>query len=242
MGGLAVHVVCNDADMRWLLLLGALVVPGVADAHIHLTNPLSRTDLPTGDQKEQHCGTLNGTRTDRVTTYQPGQTITVTWQETINHPGHFRIAFQPNGDIFGIPEPGAGAGGYPDKDLTGMTDTDNGSIVLKDMIADGTLQTEITQPNIECSNCTLQFIQVMTDKPPYTDDVASDDIYFNCADLVLSQDAPDAGPAGGDADAGTGSGGGNNNGELGGGCSTGSGAGGAVALALLGLVGLRRRR
>src|SRR5690349_15823410 len=99
--------------MRWLLLLGALVVPGVADAHIHLTNPLSRTDLPTGDQKEQHCGVLNGTRTDRVTTYQPGQTITVTWQETINHPGHFRIAFQPNGDIFGIPPATAGSCGQP---------------------------------------------------------------------------------------------------------------------------------
>ncbi|NVB85804.1 MAG: lytic polysaccharide monooxygenase [Kofleriaceae bacterium] len=230
--------------MRWLLLIGALVVPaGIAEAHIHLTNPLSRTDLPTGDQKEQHCGVLNQQRTTRVTTYKPGQTITVTWQETINHPGHFRIAFQPNGDIFGIPEAGAGAGGFPDKDLTGMTDGNNGSIVLKDMIADGTLQTDITLPNMECSNCTLQFIQVMTDKPPYTTDAASDDIYFNCADIVLATDAPDAGPSGGGADGGTGSGSNNNNqAEIGGGCSAGGGAGGTVALALLGLVGLRRRR
>lgn len=218
-----------------------MVPAGLAEAHIHLTNPLSRTDLPTGDQKEQHCGVLNQQRTMRVTTYRPGQTITVTWQETINHPGHFRIAFQPNGDIFGIPKPGAGAGGFPDDDLTGETDADNGSIVLKDMILDGTLQAEITLPNMECSNCTLQFIQVMTDKPPYTTDPASDDIYFNCADIVLAADAPDAGPSGGD-DAGTGSGSNTNNGELGGGCSTGGGAGGMVALALLGLVGLRRRR
>jgi len=235
-----VRVVCNDADMRWLLLIGALVVPGVADAHIHLTNPLSRTDLPMGDQKEQHCGVLNGTRTDRVTTYQPGQTITVTWQETINHPGHFRIAFQPNGDIFGIPEAGLGAGGYPDKDLTGMTDTDNGSIVLKDMIADGTLQADITLPNMECSNCTLQFIQVMTDKPPYTRDLASDDIYFNCADVVLSNSPPpDAGPGPGGGDAGNPADPGG--GVTTGGCST-TGGGSSGILTVLSLVCLLRRR
>src|SRR5687767_5344915 len=51
----------------------------------------------------------------------------------------------------------------------------------------------ITLPNMTCENCTLQLIQLMTDKPPYTVDATSDDIYFQCADIALR------GPGGTDA-------------------------------------------
>jgi len=233
--------------MRSVLVAAALsLVPvGVANAHIHLTQPLSRTDMTTGDQKEQYCGVLNQVRNPaRVTTYKPGEMVMVTWMETINHTGWFRIAFQPNGDVFGIPPPANGPAGdgtasnYPTEDRTGMVDAANGSIVLADRIADGTLQTMIQMPMMECNNCTLQFIQVMTDKPLYTDDAASDDIYFNCADITLANNAPDAGMVG-TPDAGTGSGGSNNGGGVSGGCSTGNATG---LLALVGLLGLRRRR
>jgi len=223
-----------------------LLVPSIAAAHIHLTNPLSRTDLGTGDQKDQHCGVIGYTRDPaRVTTYKPGQTITVTWQETIQHPGWFRISFQPNGDVFRIPPPDpAVTNNYPSENLTGMLDPGgSGSTIMVDRIADGTLQMDITFPNIECDNCTLQFIQVMTDKPLYTADAASDDIYFNCADITLTANAPDAGTSG-SPDAGD-MGSNNNNGgpTLSGGCSAGGGTGGLpVALALFGFVGLRRRR
>jgi hypothetical protein len=63
----------------------------------------------------------------------------------------------------------------------------------------------ITLPNMECSNCTLQVIQLMTDKPPYTTDAASDDIYFQCADFVLTNSAPqpDAGPDPGSGQSGS---------------------------------------
>lgn len=219
----------------------SLAFVGVADAHIHLTKPLARTDSMTGDQKDQHCGVLNQVRNPaRVTTFKPGETITVEWLETIQHPGYFRIAFQPSGDVFRIPPPGPN-NGFPTENFTGMTDPNNGSIVLADQIVDGTLSTTVTLPNMECTNCTLQFIQVMTDKPPYTIDAASDDIYFNCADITLAANAPDAGM---DAmpDAGMDMGGGSNNpggGEISSGCSTGNATG---LLALLGLVGLRRRR
>lgn len=232
--------------MRTALVVGLLAIPaGVADAHIHLLEPLSRTDNAQGDpQKQQHCGDPATTRiATRVTTFKPGQTITVKWAETIPHPGYFRISFQPNGEMFRIPKPD-GATGFPKEDLTGMVDPDgSGSIILKDQIADGTTQIDVTLPDMECSNCTLQFIQVMTDKAPYTTDLNSDDIYFNCADITLAKDAPDAGmqPT---PDAGVDEGGGNNNagnGEISSSCSTGNATGLGV-LALLGLVGLRRRR
>lgn len=223
--------------------LVALVVlaPALADAHIHLVAPQSRTDQLTGEQKEQHCGVANQVRNPaRVTTFKPGQTITVTWMETIDHPGHFRIAFQANGAEFGIPPAGNGPpAGFPSVDQTGLTDATNGSVVLKDFIPDGTTSAQVTLPNIECANCTLQFIQVMTDKAPYTIDALSDDVYFNCADITLSAAAPlvDAGVTPGD-EAGTGG----SPGATTGGCSTGSAAASLpAALALLGLVGRRRR-
>jgi uncharacterized protein (TIGR03382 family) len=236
--------------MRSLLLASALLAwPLSASAHIHLLTPQARTDSQTLDQKDQHCGVTGQTRTtNRVTTYKPGETVMVTWMEPINHPGWFRIALQPNGDIFPIPPASTGqaivmgvaqASNMPTEDLTGMTDPTTGAIILKDRIADGTLMTQITMPNMECANCTLQFIQVMIDKPQYTIDPASDDIYFNCADIVLSAGAPgvDAGNTEPDAPDGNG----NNNPTTTGGCSTGGGAGLLVGFALLGLVIKRRR-
>lgn len=233
--------------MRSAVLASVLLLAASAPAlaHIHLTAPLARTDSQTGDQKEQHCGVPNQVRDPaRVTTFAPGATITVTWLETIDHPGYFRIAFQPNGQVFGIPPAGAGAGGFPTVNQEGV-DATNQSIVLKDRIADGTLSTTVTLPNMECANCTLQFIQVMTDSPPYTIDALSNDIYFNCADITLSTTpgAPDAGPgAGPDAGAGGPDAGTGGTGSVDGGCSTSGGGGLAGTALLVGLFALRRRR
>ncbi|MDQ3341168.1 MAG: hypothetical protein M4D80_38940 [Myxococcota bacterium] len=225
--------------MRSLLLASALLAaPLTASAHIHLTAPQARTDSSTGDQKDGPCGVLGQVRTNRVTALKPGEQIMVTWTEPIQHPGYFRIALQPNGDAFPIPAE-VGVGGFPTEDRTGMTDGPTGAIIIKDRIPDGMLMTQITLPNMECTNCTLQFIQVMTDAPPYTTDAASNDIYFNCADVTLANAAPmvDAGVnTGPDAPGGM-----NMNPGTTGGCSTGGGAGLLVGFALLGLVTKRRR-
>lgn len=232
-----------------------LVVVGMtasAAAHIHLTFPKSRTDLTTGDQKQQHCGVPGYVRANnptRISTFAPGSTITVTWDETIQHPGYFRIALQPNGEVFPIPPAGAGAGGFPTEDRTGMTDAPTGTLILADAIPDGRVSMPITLPTTECANCTLQFIQVMTDNVPYTIDVNSDDIYFNCADIVIQAGATNPDPM----DPGTGSGSGSGSGSdtdpgdpgdggtVEGGCSTTSNASG-LGLGFALLVGLRRRR
>jgi MYXO-CTERM domain-containing protein len=229
-----------------IALLGLAPI-GVAEAHIHLLQPMARQTTTQGDpQKEMHCGSSTLTRTAaRTSTYLPGATVTVMWAETINHPGWFRIAFQPAGEGFALPIAGAGADRFPDVDATGTTDA-AGALILKDRIADGTLQTEITLPNMECATCTLQFIQVMTNNPPYDIDqgAANNDLYFNCADITLAANAPDAGmQVGSGEDAGVDPGGGGpNSGTESGGCTTGSGAGLPAGLALLGLVSLRRRR
>ncbi len=241
--------------MKRVLVVGALLVPSLASAHIHLTFPTSRTDNVQGDpQKAEHCGTVGYSRAanpTRISTFLPGQTITVTWAESIQHPGWFRIAFQPDGEVFGLPPASTGptgggaASNFPTANQEGV-DAANNSIVLVDRIPDGMTTQSITLPNMECSNCTLQFIQVMTDSAPYTVDTLSNDIYFNCADLVLAANAPDAGPgatvdAGVTGDAPAAGGGGTD--PVQGGCAVGGSSGLVGGLALgLALVGVRRRR
>ena len=150
--------------MRPLLVAALVAVPATAAAHIELTNPEPRTL----ELKQPSCGLTGSTRSANPTVYAPGETITVTWDETINHPGHYRISFDLEGEDFTIP---------PDFDDTSLDEN-----VLFDMIPDGTGSKQITFPDQECETCTLQVIQMMTDKPPYGD---GNDIYFQCADIAL---------------------------------------------------------
>jgi Lytic polysaccharide mono-oxygenase, cellulose-degrading len=153
------------------------LLPGAALAHVQLESPLQREAA----QKQGPCGSSGSGRSDNVCTYRPGATITVTWDETIEHPGHFRISFDQDGDDdFVVP--------------TGYDDVGPYQGVLVDDIADRDVRggdpgysQEIQLPDVECDSCTLQLIQVMTDKPPYGN---GDDIYYQCADIVLSASAP----------------------------------------------------
>jgi hypothetical protein len=168
-------------------VLAALSLP--ASAHIQLSSPSKRYT----DQKVGPCGRANGARTNNVTELAPGSTLTVTWNETIDHPGHFRIAFDDDGtDDFINPAT--------------ATDFNNSPAVLVDNIPDtpggGESSVEVTLPDIECDNCTLQLIQVMTTSGP----IGNDDLYWQCADLRLTNNPSgdvDAGPDdGGDGDSG----------------------------------------
>jgi uncharacterized protein (TIGR03382 family) len=177
-----------------------------AHAHIEMTSPAPRSTA----QKDGPCGAPGSTRGSRVTAFQPGQTILVEWDETVDHPGHYRISFDDDGnDSFRDPR-------QPDD---GFPQT------LSDQIPDragGHYSQQITLPNMTCTNCTLQLVQVMTTAVPYNS------FYFQCADIVLS-DNPSADP---DPEPATD-----------GGCAAGSSSGSVAAgLAALGLVRRRRRR
>jgi hypothetical protein len=219
--------------MRTSVLALALLVaaPSVASAHISLQYPLPRTT----QQKDRHCGLAGSTRSANPTVLAPGETITVQWTETINHPGHYRISFDADGEDFTIP-----------LSFTDLTQTEN---VLVDNITDnqgGTYSQEITLPDIECENCTLQLIQMMTDKPPYGEVAGeADDIYFLCADIALRVGGgPDAGPdpVGPDAGPGDPGGGDDDPAAATGGCASTRGGGiGSLVLAMAMALTLRRR-
>jgi Copper acquisition factor BIM1-like len=220
------------------LLMGTSTV--VAAAHVRLEFPIPRYPIPAledgSNLKQAPCGTVGDHRTtdpSRISTFRPGEAITVRFKETIDHPGHYRIAFDDDGqDAFVEP--------------ASFTDIQAAPVlpILQDGIADkagGEYQVNITLPNVECTNCTLQLIQVMTDKAPYV--VNTDDVYHQCADIVLSSGATttDAG-TGSDGDAGAAGG------ATDGGCSCragrplGGGVWSAVGLACIGLLLQRGRR
>ncbi len=184
--------------MRLNHILSVWLVPAtfssVVHAHISLDSPVSRYYQSSSGQADQSklktspCGASNDERTTNaslITTFQPGETITVSWKETVQHPGYFRIAFDNDGQDFPFP---------------GET-LPSGVVVLADNITDksgtgGLAYTQrVTLPNLECDNCTLQLIQVMTtDPPPYR---AGIDPYFNCADLVLKASSGGSSSTGG---------------------------------------------
>jgi hypothetical protein len=114
--------------------------------------------------------------------------------------------------------------------------TDDFPATLVNQIADkagGLYSQEITFPDAECDNCTLQLIQVMTTNVPYNS------FYFQCSDIVLSNDAPGGADAG---DNGGADGGGGTAGPTTGGCSTSGDDSVGFEWLALGLLLLGRRR
>jgi MYXO-CTERM domain-containing protein len=165
----------------------ALTWSAAAAAHVRLLSPQPRHPTPasptSGDMiKSSPCGCSqqecpNGDVRDpeRVTVFEPGETITVEFDETIPHSGFFRVSFDNDGqDAFEPPPLARG-------DVQMGTPT---LPVLKDNVAStggGNYSVEITLPNMPCENCTLQLIQVMSTAMSWQED----DVYYTCADIAL---------------------------------------------------------
>ena len=183
-----------------VLALGVLT-PGESRAHFELQSPPSwmSQDSLGSPQKLGPCGDEGGgTPTGIVTAYQSGQTVTVTINELIFHPGHYRIALSVN-DRSELPaEPAVDAGANTP---CGTAAIENPPVfpVLADDVFDhtapfsGPQSIQITLPsNVTCTHCTLQIIEFMSNHPLNNPGGC---FYHHCADISL-QTTPivDAGP------------------------------------------------
>lgn len=190
------------------LALGALLLlaPDSADAHFILREPASwmSQNLIGDPQKQGPCGTgAGGTPTGAITAFQSGQTITITINETIYHPGHYRIALAVN-DRSELPaEPIVTPGASP-----------CGSVPIQDppvfpVLADGVLRhtrafsgaqrVQVTLPaDVTCDHCTLQVIEFMSDHELNNPGGC---FYHHCADISIQRVV--VGDAGAPTDAGT---------------------------------------
>lgn len=147
-------------------------------AHITTTFPAERAG--TVSVTEGPCGTHTTPGRGPARKFLPGQTVDVRWTEVIDHPGHYRISFDDDGqDDFVDPA------GYDDFYVSESVLLDN----IPDLPNQSQYLATITLPNIECDNCTLQVMQVNTDKPPFTPSPLSNDMHWTCADITLTPDA-----------------------------------------------------
>jgi hypothetical protein len=171
-------------------------------AHVQLRAPLQRETA----QKDGPCGSPASARGATTCTFRPGSTITISFDETVEHAGHFRVAFDDDGQDFINPttpediDPTVLINDHPDR-VTNPSDMN--------------YTVDITFPDVECDNCTLQVIQVMSTAPTYEEG----DLYYQCADIVLSNAAPETpdpacvAPPPDDGDGGDGDGSGDGEGD-----------------------------
>ena len=193
-----------------LLVIGLAVAAPSASAHFKLPSTSAHfkllepePSLETNDRGDpQKAGPCGGTNTDwgtpswAITQVVGGQDLHLKIQETIYHPGHYRIALAVNSPSE-----------LPLDPVTTTRDSDRGpwsvSAEIQDppqipVLADGLFEhyerpadgmslfeTDVRLPNINCENCTLQVVQWMAEHAfnnpgGYT--------YHHCADLQITAD------------------------------------------------------
>jgi len=175
-------------------------VPAVTHAHFKLMEPASWiVEDDRGDpQKGFPCGGSNtdaGKPSYAVTQAVGGSKLHLKVQETIYHPGHYRIALAVN-SLSELPvDPKAtteaGANGQP-RSLSGEIMNPVAMPVLADGLfphqakLDAPLETDVQLPNISCKKCTLQVVQFMeqhgaNNPGNYT--------YHHCATVQITADS-----------------------------------------------------
>lgn len=207
----------NRSTLARLLTAGlvatavSVCAPTAANAHFVLQTPaatMSQDGLGS-PQKMAPCGDDGtGTPTGMVTTFQVGQTITVTIDEKIFHPGHYRISLGKNGP-----------GDLPAEPIvTPGANTPCGTAPVEatptfPVLADGVFEhqapfngpqtiTVTLPPDVTCTNCTLQVLEFMSNHPLNNPGGC---YYHHCANIAIESSASTSATSGGMSTTGTGS-------------------------------------
>jgi hypothetical protein len=172
----------------------SLVTPSLVSAHFVLQSPASwRVQDALGyPQKTGPCGNEGGgAETGVVTTYAPGETITITLDEVIYHPGHYRVALAVNdrdelpADPPVTPEVGDPCGSVPIAETPVFPVLADGALVHTAPFSEPrTIQ--VTLPSdVTCTTCTLQVLEFMSShgQPCF---------YYHCADIAIQEGGGEA--------------------------------------------------
>ncbi len=182
-----------------IVALGTLTIPMTAWSHFNLVEPVPTLmqDERGDPQKLGPCGgttAIPGTPSGVITNVKGGQNLHIKINETIYHPGHFRIALVSTPDKL-PPDP---------ETVTRETEKGPYSVSAKidpnpkpPVIADGLFvhnvrpatpnvwETDIKIPNVNCDNCTLQVIQWMAEHGFNKDGGYT---YHHCAAVKITAD------------------------------------------------------
>ena len=152
-----------------LLLLTAamgLMVPGHSLGHARFLATSGAAPRNTADNlKTAPCGGVP--RTATPTALVAGSTLTLRWQETIQHRGTYYIDFAENGDT-------------NFQRMKTIPDVQDAPISQGQHLYTDT----VTVPNVNCTNCTIRLIQEMRDNA--ANPAAITGYYYSCADITIS--------------------------------------------------------
>jgi hypothetical protein len=181
------------------LALGLAALPAASQAHFKLLAPASwLVENQLGDpQKAAPCGGTNsdfGKPTYAVTDAKGGTALHVKVQETVYHPGHYRVALAVNSPTELPVDPRAQTM-TNDKGVVISVSGEVMNPVAPPVLADGLFahnaktdqpfETDVTLPNINCKSCTLQVIQFMEQHGVNNPGQFS---YHHCAVLRITAD------------------------------------------------------
>lgn len=197
---------------RLALTSGSLLLAARAEAHFRLVEPASwlTEDELGGPQKGAPCGPGNAMLivgddvqpvpwSRDVTTFSAGQKVTFQLEETIYHPGYFRVS------LARTTAARATTADFPNPPLTDPVNCHYAADKVPsgahdNVLADGlfmiegqegtnrSLMPSVTLPDEPCEDCTLQVMQVMEGHP------GSSCFYYHCADIKIVAAKP-AGPS-----------------------------------------------
>lgn len=186
--------------------IGFACLATVADAHFVLVSPAaSLVQNRLGDpQKIAPCGGVSanpgrgtppnpGVPSGAVTNVKGGTTLPLLVQETIFHPGHYRVALART--MAQLPPDPVVTTAQTDRGVRSQAATIQNPPVAP-VLLDGifahterptqNFEAEIPIPNITCANCVLQVIEFMADHPGIAVDGGHS--YHHCAILNITAD------------------------------------------------------
>lgn len=197
--------------LAWAIGATSLLSPALAHAHFILVAPAAamEQDGSGNPQKANPCGGT-GTATGIVTQFRAGETITITVNERVSHPGHYRVALASTEEYLPAEPPITAIEG----DECGMTVIsepteepvlDDGIIVADGLFvdltpADGEQSVQVTlPPDVSCEQCVLQVIEYMSSH-------GAPCFYHHCANVSILPDnnTGGAGASGAGGDDGSG--------------------------------------
>lgn len=170
-----------------LAIAMAAITTDDAEAHFRLEAPAVMTEQDDlGDpQKTYPCGTVDGALTGDVTAYTAGDTVSITINEQVYHPGHYRVSLAPN-DMSELPaDPPITPSPQDQCASTEIMSPPVFPVIADGMLAhsgafDGEQSFEVTLPDdVTCDNCTLQVVQYMSSH-------GAPCFYYHCANISIA--------------------------------------------------------
>ena len=183
------------------LISGLAVMAQSASAHFKLLEPTSwLVENERGDpQKAGPCGGTNtdwGKPTYMVAKAVGGQKLHIKVQETVYHPGHYRVALAVNSPTELPPDPQVATKDSERGPMSISATIQNPPAIP--VLADGLFvhstrptgtmepfETDVQLPNINCKNCTLQVVQFMAEHAFNNPGGYS---YHHCANIQITAD------------------------------------------------------